>query len=303
MCGQSNATTLFIGQDLAYGTPGLYPVRQCRVCDALYLSPRPVAGEMEQHYIEDYAPHALPRRAEGRQRRGLVRATAKLVRAVEKRAPGPGRALDVGCGSGEFLSALERKGWQVDGVEISPRAAAEAQARLHGRVHQGELAQAGYASATFDVITFWDVLEHLHAPRPAVREAARISKAGALLVVTVPNVRSLEARLFGFHWAGWDIPRHLWWAGPERLRSLLEANGWRVEGFACLRGRHWLFLLSLRLWLEARPLPQEVRRAILAVVGSWPVKALLWPYFALAEALKVGSILGVFARREDTIID
>lgn len=303
LCGLTSATTLFVGRDLAYGTPGRYPVRRCAACGALYLSPRPGSGEMVQHYVEGYAPHALPRQAEGRQRRSLERATAKLIRAVESRAPVPGRALDVGCGSGDFLSALEHKGWQVDGVEINPRAAAEAQARLRGRIHEGELTQAGYTSATFDLVTFWDVLEHLHAPCQAVREAARISKAGALLVATVPNVSSLEARLFGPQWAGWDVPRHLWWAEPDRLRRLLEENGWRVEGFACLRGRHWLFVLSLRLWLEARTLPPGLRRAVLAIAGSWPARALSLPYFVVVEGFKLGSILGVFARRENTVVD
>jgi SAM-dependent methyltransferase len=187
-------------------------------------------------------------------------------------------------------------------VEINRQAAAHARETTEGEIFVGDLLEAVYTDHTFDLVTFWDTLEHLPDPRQALREAARITRPSGTLVLSLPNPHSLEARLFGPCWAGWDVPRHLWWFPQSALVQLLDETGWSVQEFICLRGRHWLLTLSLRFWLEDRSLSPTLRQGILAVFRSLPVQALLWPYFAVIERVRLGSIIVAFAKRKETSV-
>ncbi len=297
LCHARDAAFLFTGSDRLYGGPGRFSVWRCRSCGVLYLAPRPAREEMAAYYPDEYVPYASGRYLSAWQQWNLRLAVAKQVRAVTARMPQPGRALDVGCATGDFLAALRRTGWEVLGVEINPRIAAYARETTGIPVLAGSLAEAALDERSFDLITFWDVLEHLPDPKGALLEAARITRPAGMLVLSLPNPDSLEARLFGPNWAGWDIPRHLWWFPKATLSRLLAQSGWDVQEFVCLRGRHWLLALSLRLWLEDRAVPTVLRRGILALFRSLPVRMLWWPYFAIVEKAGAGSIMVAFARR------
>jgi len=300
LCHTAGSHFLFTGTDRLYGGPGSFAVRQCRACGVLYLDPRPTAEEMGAYYPDEYVPYASGRYLSAWQQWNLRLAISKQVRAVTARMPQKGRALDVGCATGDFLAALRTRGWRVQGVEINDRIAAYTRRTKGIPVFAGSLAEAGFEDGSFDLITFWDVLEHLPDPRRTLMEAARIARPSGLLVLSLPNPDSLEARLFGPDWAGWDIPRHLWWFPRPVLRRLLAQTGWEVQEFTCMRGRHWLLALSLRLWLEnRRTMPDTLRRGLLYLFQSPPSKVLLWPYFVIIERMGQGSILTAFARRKD----
>ena len=298
LCGEDASIVHFEDSHRTHGAQGRFSVVQCQSCGALYLSPRPDNTELAQYYPADYAPYALPRSTSPPARESVERGVAKLVQAIISRVPDPGRALDVGCATGDFLLRLKDEGWQVWGAEINPEAAAYARDRLGGQVSEGDFAKTEF-EGHFSLVTFWDTLEHLPDPRGALAKAWQITRPGAWLVFSVPNLDSIEARVFGRYWAGWDIPRHLWWLSTPFLHRLLDETGWAAQEFVCLRGRQWLLAESVRLWLEASPLPNALQRAMLAAVRSWPAKALLWPYFAVVERLRRGSILAVFAKRKD----
>jgi len=300
VCGKSDARAAFLSWDRQHEGPGSFVVRRCLNCGTYFVSPQPPKGALGQYYPADYAPYDLTDRGGVWARWNHAYAMAKLVRAATRYARLPGEALDVGCATGSFLAALRDRGWHVRGVEVNAEVAARTQARTGIDVFAGDLAEACYPGDAFDLVTFWDVLEHLPDPRRTLEEAARVGKAGAALVLTVPNPGSLEARLFGPCWAGWDVPRHLWTFPRRALERLLSETGWRVRASGCLRGRQWMLALSLRLWLEERVRAASLRRAALVAANSVPAKVTLLPYFLVVERLGLGSIMAIYAQREES---
>jgi len=135
----------------------------------------------------------------------------------------------VGCGDGSFLEALEREGWDVHGTELSASIAATARERLGDCIHVGGIGEAGFSSNSFDLITFWHVLEHLEDPRHALSEARRLLKSDGRIVVAVPNINSWQACWFRDEWLHLDVPRHRWHFGPETLDALAIRGGLRVK--------------------------------------------------------------------------
>jgi SAM-dependent methyltransferase len=141
----------------------------------------------------------------------------------------PGRVLDVGCGDGSFLEALARQGWEVCGTELSESIAATARQRLGAGVRTGGIDGAGFGAGSFDLITFWHVLEHLDDPKLALTEARRLVKADGHVVVAVPNIESWQAGLFKEDWLHLDVPRHRWHFSPRTLGALAAQCGFCVE--------------------------------------------------------------------------
>ncbi|MFL6231238.1 MAG: class I SAM-dependent methyltransferase [Pyrinomonadaceae bacterium] len=133
-----------------------------------------------------------------------------------------GRLLDVGCGAGSLLRAARRGGWDAEGTEVS-RPAVE-HARSEGfTVFSGELAEAGYTEASFDVVTAIEVLEHVPDPRALLSEIRRVLRPGGLFWGTTPHGRGMSARLLGLRWSVVCPPEHLQLFSLAGLRQLLRA--------------------------------------------------------------------------------
>jgi SAM-dependent methyltransferase len=160
----------------------------------------------------------------------LIRELHRLNNAIrlrELRDVATGRLLDVGCGKGRFLAAARDAGWQVLGVEFSPTSAAAARLAHGVDVVSGDFLEAPL-EGDFDVITMWHVLEHLPDPAAAIGRAAELLRPGGRLVVSVPNVDSLQARLGGERWFHLDLPRHLFHFGPRSLSAMVGRAGFHV---------------------------------------------------------------------------
>jgi SAM-dependent methyltransferase len=138
----------------------------------------------------------------------------------------PGRVLDVGCGSGEFLARMRGRGWEVWGIEKDAAAAALAR-NLGANVVIGDPADASLPHGRFDLITFWHALEHLPDLSLVVRRTADWVKPRGRLAIALPNPGSLEAHFYGPRWVAWDAPRHLYHFRPKDVRTLFEPHGFR----------------------------------------------------------------------------
>jgi SAM-dependent methyltransferase len=206
-----------------------------------------------------------------------------------------GRLLDVGCATGIFLDGMRRLGWHVAGVEPSSSAVAYARVRFDLDIFAGRLEDAHYPAASFDVVTLWDVLEHVHEPRVVLAEIARILRPGGLLVLSLPNPDSLEARLLGSHWLGWDLPRHLNLFRPMFLQRHLANAGFRTKRIESFTAGYSVLLMSL----EQLMISKGQRPALpMKVLRSMPMRLLARLYYSgPASWFNLSSIMVVFANK------
>jgi SAM-dependent methyltransferase len=140
----------------------------------------------------------------------------------------PGTMLDIGCGTGTFLAAMQEKGWKVHGMEL------DAQAAERGRqagidIFGGTIDEVKYPSAVFDYVRSNHSFEHIHNPREVLREIHRIVKPTGRLFIGLPNVAGLMARLYGAYWWCLCAPVHVFGYSPVTLRRLLAEEGFEVE--------------------------------------------------------------------------
>jgi SAM-dependent methyltransferase len=208
----------------------------------------------------------------------------KRRRFVERWVAG-GTLLDVGCGNGELLACFARTGrWRVVGTEIVPSAAKASAARHRLPVVLAAAdAPAPFQASSFDAICLWDVLEHLHDPRTALTEARRLIKPAGLLIITTPDVASLQARLFGPSWQGYDAPRHLWLFSRTTLLRLLAETGWSAVEVSAFTGAPQTFLLSLGWWLKGWLGPRAGPVAARLVQSGMGRIVLAFPLWVLAR--------------------
>ena len=299
LCGANDSELVLEGKDRLHGIEGAFRLVRCRRCGLIYLNPRPGSDEMAHYYPSDYIAYYRAIEDEPSFLRRLDRRYGlhKRCREVIRRAGGLGYLLDVGCATGVFLDGMRQRGWTVTGVEVNAKAAQYARERFGLEVFVGELEEAGYPDASFDVVTLWDVLEHVPAPRRTLGEIARILQPGGLLVLSLPNPDCLEARLFGPYWAGWDVPRHLYIFSRSVLERLLTETGFQVQEVRSFTGRYYVLVLSTQLWLAEHLASQRLRQLILAIMRSWPARLLALPWYALADRWNQSSVMTVFARR------
>jgi 2-polyprenyl-3-methyl-5-hydroxy-6-metoxy-1,4-benzoquinol methylase len=134
------------------------------------------------------------------------------------------RLLDIGCGDGNFLHIAGAIGYRAEGLEFDPQAVAAAGAQGL-TVHQGGLPDTGLPGCTYDAVTLSQVIEHVHDPRRALAECARLLKPGGTLWVATPNMNAQGHARFGPHWRGLEPPRHLvLFTADALLRACTEAG-------------------------------------------------------------------------------
>jgi 2-polyprenyl-3-methyl-5-hydroxy-6-metoxy-1,4-benzoquinol methylase len=202
-----------------------FDIVECDECGFRFTNPRPDEDEIGQYYeSEDYTPHqetsqglidTLYRWAQLYTLRSKRRLIASLV------ADPPGRLLDFGCGTGEFLHLCQSKGWVARGLEPDPDAQAVAAERYDLTVEAPDRVQE-LPINHFDVITLWHVLEHVSDLTNTVRALKRTLAPTGTLVVAAPNCAALDAQYYGAHWAAYDVPRHLYHFRPDHIRRLFD---------------------------------------------------------------------------------
>jgi SAM-dependent methyltransferase len=219
---------------------------------------------MSTYYPPEYDPFVVPPWAHPRLLPRLVRlyGLKKRWTLIEQYAPsrtGQRTLLDVGCATGVFLAAGSGQ-WDTCGIEPSGAAVRYARTHFGLRIHHGTLETADLPLHSFDVITLWDVLEHVHQPAHTLAQVRQLLRPDGIVVLRLPNRDSWDARLFGRSWAGLDAPRHLMVPDTPTTQRLLEQAGFKILVRRCLNGSYPMLALTWRFWVRRHIAGQHWQR-------------------------------------------
>ena len=195
---------------------------ECRHCGLVYANPRWPGGDLIAAYaaVEDET-YVI-------ERAGRELTFSQHLQDMERvTGPANGRSLlDVGAYIGVFVEVARQNGWQATGVEPSRWAAAVAQ-RQGLPVILGTQTAPELQGQQFDVITMWDVIEHVDDPAAEIRQAYQLLKPGGLLVIHTMDIDSLAARLMGRRWP-WLMDMHIYYFSQATLAKMLQQSGFTV---------------------------------------------------------------------------
>lgn len=226
-CGSNDGHNYLKVSDHRLDIPGEWDLFKCNNCGLIYLWPQPDWDELILHYPEQYHGYLSSKSTilNAFRRYGLK----KRIKSILEFKNSIGVILDIGCASGEFLEEFRNStGWQVTGLEVVENAIKSAKDKSIPVITE-ELLNANLDENTFDVVTLWDVLEHLADPSAVLIECHRILKKEGLLVIKTPDPSGIEASIFKEYWVGYEAPQHLFNFPRKVLVDYLYKIGFRVE--------------------------------------------------------------------------
>ncbi len=208
-----------------------FEIWECKNCTLRFTQNAPDSDEIGVYYqSENYISHSdtnkrLVNKMYHQVRKRTIAKKKKLVEL--KTGNGNGNILDIGCGTGTFLSTMKRGGWQITGLEPDRNARRKALELydLHLEPPE-ELFLLPHKS--FDAITMWHVLEHVHDLHAYINQIKNILKPGGIFFIAVPNYTCFEEEIYKEFWAAYDVPRHLYHFSPASMKELLTTHGLKV---------------------------------------------------------------------------
>jgi len=246
LCHNSDLPDLYHASDPHYGIPGRYRIVKCANCSLIFLNPMYCDEELASLYPADYYAYQDQLHV-SRAKQIAKRALGYWQGTKEPKLPRPGRFLDVGCGSGSFLQKMLREGWECHGVEISRKAVALGRSRGLN-ICIGNLS-AHFHSEYFDYIRASHSLEHMTSPRETLLEIYRILKPGGTLMLAVPNIDSVNAKVFKQYWWHLCAPVHAFDFSVKTLSRLLSECGFELRKVR-FNSDYVGLLGSLQIWLN-----------------------------------------------------
>jgi 2-polyprenyl-3-methyl-5-hydroxy-6-metoxy-1,4-benzoquinol methylase len=209
----------------------VFEIWECKDCTLRFTQSVPDLNGIGKYYqSEDYVSHTDSSE-------GIVN---KLYHFVRKRTLkkkqqqvqyytqlNKGNLLDIGAGTGAFANFMQQAGWTITGLE--PDAATRKRAAdLYGLQLQHAAALFNLSAGSFDAVTMWHVLEHVHELHPYIDQVKKLLTAKGKAIIAVPNYTSYDAGAYKEFWAAYDVPRHLYHFSPAAMHKLMELHGLKI---------------------------------------------------------------------------
>jgi SAM-dependent methyltransferase len=229
-----------------------------------------------------------------------------------------GRVLDVGAGDGKFLHFMQQLGFEVSGTTTSTISANAARALFGLELDVSETLDRQVSRAPFDLITYWHVFEHLEDPAAHTNAWPRLVRPGGFVVIEVPNIRSIGARLCYKSWLGSDDKHHINHQPPGAIVDTLDRLGFRVVRTEHFSGKFsYVFLWSALLgFLFGSRYDFDGIMSILKRPSRMALQRPIWTLNALAAVVYLapfivtlilyglmtgqGEVLRVYAKKQST---
>jgi len=230
VCGSIKIRNVFPVKD--YTVSGKeFMIAECSDCSLRFTQDVPDAENIQAYYkSENYISHTdtskgLVNRLYKTIRKRTLRQKRKLIEQVTSQKTGA--LLDVGSGTGAFLYEMKSNGWNVTGLE--PDNDAIVIAKKNYELDLMNTDKLFHLKAnSFDAITLWHVLEHVHQLQDYVKQLKNLLNSEGKLVIAVPNYTSCDEKKYQTYWAAYDVPRHLYHFSPKAMETLMSLHGLKI---------------------------------------------------------------------------
>lgn len=230
-CGSSAISFVLTAKDFTVSGES-FDIWECKNCTLRFTQDIPGSEEMGKYYqSENYISHSdttmgLINSLYHKVRRRTLVQKRKLI--MKETGKSTGQILDVGCGIGAFLDTMQHASWLCTGIEPDEGARKKALELYNLQVKDaGEF--YNLPSETFDVITLWHVLEHVHDLHPYISRLKKLLAPGGKLFIAVPNHTCGDEKIYNEYWAAYDVPRHLYHFSPKAMETLIDQHGLKIE--------------------------------------------------------------------------
>jgi len=293
LCGSTKIHKLFDTFDYWYNRSQFTAIYyECNNCGLIFQFPIPPKENILNLYPGEYVNETT---VQGLFFKRGLRNRCRIILGYKRH----GQLLDIGCSTGEFIRAMrDWYHWEVTGVEIDPKAAQIGKAIYDLNIIAGDYEDIILPDNSYDVITLWDVLEHLPQPDQTLRKVRALLKPDGILVIRIPNADSWDAMMFNQYWAGYDPPRHMYVFRKQTLKNLLTLNGFRVKKNIPSVGSYLNFVKSIKFFLTAKKISPQIYTMIVAGLSCVPARIIAIPFTKLKDQFGRGTSMTIIATKQ-----
>jgi len=254
-CQSINYEIVCTGKDFLIGSNTQFNVVRCKNCGLLYTNPRPKPATISKYYPESYSNFLLSNRFFSLLRHVVFGNELNLFSNIVKKNS---RVLEIGCGTGEYLSYLKHKGYEVEGIELSKYCIDTAWNKYGLNIKQGTIFDYKNKENYFDLIIMRHVLEHVPDPLETIKAIYKMLKENGTFFCLIPNAASYDAKIFKQYWRGFELPRHYFHYDPKVLKKIFEQEGFHnIKFFYSMVPINWIG--SIAFYLKDKKLPKIFR--------------------------------------------
>ncbi len=265
-----------------------FTIFQCRQCQGAFTQDVPGQDEIGPYYAsENYISHSDTQQGFINKAYHMVRSRTlvqkrKMLQSITQKDKGT--IADIGCGTGAFLDTMQQVGWQITGFEPDETARQNAK-RLYNISPLPSPEIYNQPAESFDAVTMWHVLEHVHELHAYIEQVKKILKPNGRFVVAVPNYTSADAAQYQQYWAAYDVPRHLYHFSPASMTQLMKQHGLQV-------------IATKPMWFDSfyvSMLSEEYRNGKSNIVGAF-LNGLASNFKALFDKKRCSSVIYVIRK-------
>ncbi len=213
--GEEKGTKFFPSSDVI----GNESLVRCKNCNLVFVNPMPDEKKMIAEY-SDFKDDRFASQAKGREI-----TFSKNMTEIEKYAK-KGRILDIGSANGSFLFVAKNRGWRVEGVELNKYLIKWAKENYNLDLKQGTIFENSFKN-NFNVVTLWDVLEHVSDPSATLKRCHELLDKNGVLVVNYPDYKSIISKILAKKWPFY-LSVHLYYFDRQTIAKMLEKNGFKI---------------------------------------------------------------------------
>ncbi|MEZ5696653.1 MAG: class I SAM-dependent methyltransferase [Sphingomonadaceae bacterium] len=255
-----------------------YNLVRCESCALAFIANPPDSDGISSLYSTTDGYHTGLVTPGDRDWKRMQAIAERHLRVLTRTIPeGKGRKLlDMGCSSGQFLNLARNAGYDVQGLELSPHSSQFARDHFGLSVHTGLLDSAGFEPASFDIITLFDVIEHVPDPMAELQAIYSLLKPGGVLLQSTPNIDGLFPKLsyaasdLFDYWQHPEPPHHLYQFSVQSLSDMTAKAGFKPGRVDQFRIDLSYSFGTMADWKSSKMLfPYAMLFAPISIIGSW----------------------------------